>query len=373
MRSLRVALCFGTYPPERNGGADSVARLAAALAAAGHEVHVLTSRGEPADETLHGVRVHRIVDDWTVRGGRAARRRVRTLLRRERVDVLHVFFPDSVLQGRYQSPALLAPRDTKVVTTWWNLGLGRRSPLAIKVSSLALLARSSVLSSHDPVYVAALERLVLRRKPVGWLPVGSNFAEAATRQRADSIPTVGFFGQLDFTRGVDTLFDAVARLSRPEIRLRMLGSAGRPERYEGDPEFVRLLDLPQRLGIADQVEWTGFLDDREVPQALADLDLCVLPYRRNSLGRSALAAAFAAGAPVVLGGYGERVAPLEPGRHVALVEPDDAEALAQAIANLLDDPTERERLAAGSREAAAFFAWPRIAELAVELYREALR
>ena len=35
----------------------------------------------------------------------------------------------------------------------------------------------------------------------------------------------GFFGQLDFTRGVDTLFEAVARLGRPDVRVVMLGSA----------------------------------------------------------------------------------------------------------------------------------------------------
>ena len=86
-----------------------------------------------------------------------------------------------------------------------------------------------------------------------WLPVGSNF-EPADRRRDDGPITLGFFGQLDFTRGVDTLFEALALLRRPEVKLVMLGSAGRPERYEGDPEFRRLLALPDALGIAGQVE-----------------------------------------------------------------------------------------------------------------------
>ncbi len=371
---LTVAVCFGTFPPERNGGADFVARVAAALVRAGARVHVVTSRGAgpEREESAEGFAVHRIVDDWTFRGVAASRSRVRSVLEAEHADVFHVFFPDSVVGPAYQAAAFLAPRRTRLVTTWWNLGLGRRSPSLLRIGSAALLARSRVLSSHDPSYVAALDRLVLGLKPVELLPVGSNFVPA-DRRRRDGPLTLGFFGQLDFTRGVDTLFDALARLARPEVRLVMLGSAGRPERYGGDPEFARLLALPGELGIDRQVQWTGFLSDEEVPQALADLDLCVLPYRRNSLGRSALAAALEAGTPVVLGGRADRVAPLVPGEHVALVSPDDPQGLADTLARLIDDDDERARLAAGARRAADFFAWPRIAETALELYKRALR
>jgi glycosyltransferase involved in cell wall biosynthesis len=373
MRGLCVAICFGTFPPERNGGADFVARFARALGDEGVDVHVITSNGQASEQTETGVRVHRVVEDWSLRGGGAARSRVRALLEEQHIDVLHVFFPDSVLQEGYQSPPFFAPRRTKLVTTWWNLGLGRRSPMPLRLTSLALLARSSVVSSHDPAYLSVLRRLVAGAKPVRWLPVGSNFDAGARRLRPGGPPTIGFFGQLDFTRGVDTLFDAVARLGRHDVRIRMLGSAGRPERYGDDPEFARLLALPERLGIAEQVEWTDFLADDEVPQALADLDVCVLPYRRNSLGRSALAAAFQSGTAVVLGGRAGLVRPLCPGRHVALVAPDDAGALAEVIGRILDDPAERRVLEDGARQAGRFFEWPRIAQHALEIYREALR
>jgi glycosyltransferase involved in cell wall biosynthesis len=374
-----VAICFGTFPPQRNGGADFLARFAPALTAAGCAVHVLTSAGAgPADERLpSGVVVHRTIEDWTICGGAASLRRANAVLEAERIEVVHVLFPDSVVQARYQLPALLGRGSVPLVTTFWNLGLGRRSPVPLRLEALALLLRSKVLSSHDPGYLARLRRLAAGTKRVRWLPVGSNFGGPAVRARREGPFTLGFFGQLDFTRGVDTLFEALARLGRPDLRLVMIGSAGRPERYAADPpalaEFERLRALPARLGIQDAVEWTGFLADEEVPQALADLDLCVLPYRRNSLGRSALAAALEAGVPVVLGGRPDRVAPLRPGEHVALVPPDDPGELARTIGRLADDPGERERLAAGARRAAAFFAWPRIAELAVSLYREALR
>ncbi len=379
--ALRVAICFGTFPPERNGGTDFVDRFSTALTAAGCDVHVLTSAGLPETEVVGGVTVHRVVEDWALRGGRTSRQRANVVLKAADIDVLHVLFPDSVVQARYQLPAMIGLGRTPLVTTFWNLALGRRSPVALRLESLALVARSAVLSSHDPGYLRALRRISFGTKPVRWLPVGSNFAAAGRRpdaghDRNGRPVTLGFFGQLDFTRGVDTLFEALARLGRRDLRLRMLGSAGRPERYASDPaaqaEFERLRRLPERLGIGDSVEWTGFLSDDDVPRALADLDVCVLPYRRNSLGRSALAAALAAGTPVVLGGRAESVTPLVPGDHVALVPPDDAAALARVIARLADDEDERAQLAAGASRAAWLFAWPRIAEAAIGLYREAL-
>jgi glycosyltransferase involved in cell wall biosynthesis len=376
---LRVALCFGAFPPDRNGGADFLARFSAALAAAGAGVHVLTSANDaPEHETLpDGVTAHRIVDDWSLPRARPSLRRMNAIIETERIDVLHVLFPDSEVNEAYQLPAVAGLGRVPLVTTFWNLGLGRRSPLAVRLTSLGLLARSAVLSSHDPGYLSALRRLTLARKPVHWLPVGSNFGEIGSRTRTDGRPTLGYFGQLDFTRGVDVLFEALAKLGRPDVRLVMIGSAGRPERYAHNPgaraEFERLRGLPVRLGIEDAVEWTGFVPDEEVPDALADLDLCVLPYRRNSLGRSALAAALSVGCPVVLGGRPEGVVPLRAGEHVALVAPDDSRALAATIERLLDHPSERRALAEGAKRASVHFAWPRIAQRALDLYREAIR
>jgi hypothetical protein len=165
---MRVAVVFGTYPPERNGGADFVARFSAALADRGAEVHVLTSagRGPEREDVSEGVTVHRAIEEWTLsEDGRGTLRRVNELLRSEGVEIVHVLFPDSVLQGRYQLPAAIGLRRLPLVTTFWNLGLGRRSPLPIKLEALALLGRSAVLSSHDPGYLAAIQRIAGRAKP----------------------------------------------------------------------------------------------------------------------------------------------------------------------------------------------------------------
>ena len=126
--------------------------------------------------------------------------------------------------------------------------LGPRSrppfPPATRLVSAALLAGSNVLTSHDPSYMRVLQRLTGRLKPVRWLPVGNNVGavhwevdrlEARRKLKIDLNATwLGFFGQLDPTRGVEDLMDAVELLRRQrDVRLLMIGSAGQPRRCFG--------------------------------------------------------------------------------------------------------------------------------------------
>jgi glycosyltransferase involved in cell wall biosynthesis len=387
-RTPRVALCFGTYPPDRNGGADFLERFSDSLAALDVQVTVITSAGAlPEREQIsERVTIFRIVDDWTIRRtGRCALARVNRVIAREQAEIIHVFFPDSVVQSRYQLPFLIGAGRVPLVTTFWGLGLGRRSPLPVKLESLMLLARSRALSSHDPTYLRILRRVAARRS-VAWLPVGNNLRfhqrEDPRRTRArhgatDGSPLLSYFGQLDETRGIEELMQALA-VVRPQTgaHLIMVGSAGRPERYaqyaSSQEAYERYVRLPERLGVADAVTWTEYLPDAEAAALLQSADLCVLPYRRNSLGRSALAAAFELEVPVVLAGSDDAIAPLRAEKHVAQVPTGDAETLASTIVELLRDDARRERLRAGAREAARLFAWPRIAALALDMYARVL-
>ena len=384
MSTLRVALCFGTYPPERNGGSDFVERLARALVARGVDVLVLTSAGTPAvEEVAPGLVVRRLVTDWTARSCLA---KANAALAEEGTHVVHVLFPDSVLRGEYRLPAALGARHIPLVTTFWNLGLGRRSPLSLRLESLALLARSKVVTSHDPGYLEVLRRGVGWAKPVRHLPVGNNLDAAgdgtptqslrAQLGLSDAAEWLAYFGQLDPTRGVEDLFHALAELRRRrDVRLMMIGSAGRPERY-ADPTSASYLQmvtaLPRTLGIDDAVVWTDYLPDADVARHLRAADLCVLPYRKNSVGRSALAASLEYGVPTVLAGAPDRLAPLVPGEHVQDVPPGRPDLLAAAIESLLDDPVRRRRLAEGALRAAPLFSWETIAETAESVYRLAL-
>jgi glycosyltransferase involved in cell wall biosynthesis len=387
--TFRVALCFGTYPPDRNGGSDFVERLATGLVEAGNEVLVVTSGTDTDPQVLApGLAVFRGVGDWSgSAAGRANRRQVAELLRSAGTEVLHVFHPDSVIQDEFDLPSRIAGT-VPTVTTFWSLGLGRHSSRRMRLQSLRLLLQSRVISSHEPGYLRALRSLTLGRKPVEWLPAGNNVGartgapetrvQLRSRLGLDGSANLAYFGQLDETRGIEDLFAALKTLRQTrDVRVVMVGSAGRAERYgqttRSDEALRRYLELPSQLGIGDAVSWTDYLPDAEVVDQLLAADCIVLPYRRNSIGRSALATALALGRPTVLAGMPETIKPLRPGVHVELVPPADPSALAATLARLLDDPQQLDRLAQGAGRAAELFTWPRISAAAMDSYRKAVR
>ena len=124
----------------------------------------------------------------------------------------------------------------------------------------------------------------------------------------------------------------------------------------------KLLSLARELGVAEQVDFPGF---RENPYAfLARADLFVLSSRNEALP-TVLIEAMACGCPVVSTDcpYGPREI-LEDGRLGPLVPVGDADALAEAMARVLDAPPSRDLL----RERASFFS----VERAVDRYEEML-
>ena len=176
-------------------------------------------------------------------------------------------------------------------------------------------------------------------------------------------PLLGYFGQLDFTRGVEDLLEALAQLRRDgsDARLVMIGAAD-SARYE------IYLAHAERLGLGEAVIWTPYLGAGQAAETLAAVDLCVLPYRRNSLGRSALAAALTLGVPTVLAGTPERIAPLVGGRDVELVRPGTRRA-SPAPSSACSTTRRRGRDCARARaRRRRHFAWPRIAEAALSIY-----
>jgi glycosyltransferase involved in cell wall biosynthesis len=128
------------------------------------------------------------------------------------------------------------------------------------------------------------------------------------------------------------------------------------------------------------VLWTGFLPRAEVSAAFLAADLAVLPYRDGaSFRRGSLMAVLAHGLPVVTthprrvpAPPGADVPRLEDGVNARLVPPDDPQALADAVAELIADAALRRRLGEGACELARAFTWDRIAAQTRAVYEQLL-
>lgn len=184
------------------------------------------------------------------------------------------------------------------------------------------------------------------------------------------LPVIAVLGRISDWKGQDVLVRAIA-----EAPLRERGTIGliAGEAWPGaEDRLEAVLRLGRELGVADRLRLPGFRDDVNSIYGAADL-IAVPSTAPDPLPGTAIESA-AAGCAVIAaahGGLPEIIRDRQTGR---LVPPGDARALANAAAELLDDPVERERLgAAAASDVRERFAPARLLAAVQDLYDEILR
>jgi glycosyltransferase involved in cell wall biosynthesis len=119
---------------------------------------------------------------------------------------------------------------------------------------------------------------------------------------------------------------------------------------DGDaaPDVRRLV---AELGLEEQVELPGFIEDTEIVRLLRSADVCLAPEPRNALNDSStmikIVEYMAFAKPIVAFDLAEARA--SAGEGAAYAADDTPEALAVEIDRLLDDPERRRRMGAEGR------------------------
>jgi glycosyltransferase involved in cell wall biosynthesis len=136
----------------------------------------------------------------------------------------------------------------------------------------------------------------------------------------------------------------------------------------GDPR-VPLADLQRRAG--GRAEWRlGYLPDAELRRALSEATVALFPYRAEIDVSGALLQVLGAGVPAIVydvGGLGEVVGKYGAG---AVVQPGDSEAMSAALARLLGDAESLVAARAGAERARDELTWDASASAHLDLYRE---
>jgi phosphatidylinositol alpha-mannosyltransferase len=120
------------------------------------------------------------------------------------------------------------------------------------------------------------------------------------------------------------------------------------------------------------VTMLGKLGEEEKRRVLERSDVLCAPSVGGESFGMVLTEAFAAGTPVVasdIAGYRDVV---RDGVDGVLVPPGDAQALAETLRDLWEEPERRTRLALGAVRDVERFAWPRVAVQVLEAYEEAV-
>jgi len=148
----------------------------------------------------------------------------------------------------------------------------------------------------------------------------------------------------------------------------------------GDGVQRRLLEeLAAALGISERVIFCGAIPWTEVPDFLAMAEAVAIPSVRDASGNQdglpmVALEAMAAGKPVVASALGGLPLVVQDGVTGRLVPPDDPEALATALLELLASPVVARAMGQAGRERVECeLNWDNVARRYVEVYEQALQ
>lgn len=203
---------------------------------------------------------------------------------------------------------------------------GARKVLVLGARDLGLL---SELFQLPPDQIAVLHNAVPDPRP----------AQPKARQ-PDEPCRLLFLGHLSERKGVPELLRALGspKLASQNWRATLAGG-GPIDKYRG---------MANDLGIADRIEFLGWLDETKVRAMFADADSLVLPSHAEGLAMAILEG-LSYGLAVVATPVGAHGEVIESGVSGILVPPGDVDALSDALLKVIEDKELRDRLRAGAR------------------------
>lgn len=168
-----------------------------------------------------------------------------------------------------------------------------------------------------------------------------------------------YVGYLMEERGIDTLIAAIADL-QTEISRCTVVLVG-PMTTEDEQWLQRRI---QAEGIADMVDIVGRLSHEETLKRIAAADVCLYPFPRKQVLEYIfpikLFEYMAFGKAIISSDLRGARQLLAHGETGILVEPDDSDALAQAIYRLYDEPKLRNELGQRAEQSVEQYDWLRI-------------
>lgn len=369
--------------------------LARALAAAGHQVHIITGREarpqgkqhvrdllEPVD--IGFAQLHPRIRRWRW----PSLSTVADVVLRYQLQLVNVQYQAAAYNMRSPAINLLPWRLkglTKTAVTFHDLRVPYLFPKAGRLRRMAVnfMARQAhgVIVTNAEDYQSLVSQV---QSPVCQIPIGSNIDTyspnhieiAEVRESLgvmESHCLLGYFGFLHQGKGADTLVQALVKLDEGTHLVFIGGRTGTSDSDNTRAFYDRLTSLIARLGLEDRVHWTGFMPETRVSTYLHAADVMVMPYRDGvSLRRGTLMAVLAHGRPLITTRPATPTPELDHGQNVWFVPADDETALAEAIGTLAADPALRARLGEGAAQVADLFTWDKIAARTAAFYTELL-
>lgn len=347
---MKILLLCYEYPPIGGGGGVGARQYAAAWAAAGHSVTVLTSRAGdlPFEAIEEGVTVRRLrtfgkpdratssllsMMCYVAFGILHLLRRRRHYARHDVVNT-HFVVPTGPL-GFFASRVLRIPNVLTIIGGDIHDPSKKSSPHRIPV--LRALNRFLMKSADEVVAISSdtkrrAETYYRVERPIEIIHYGFIPIEGTPPPPDELAALEGRFllisvGRLVERKGFGFLIEALESLP-PRIHLLLVGDG---------PLESDLRETALRHGVDERVHWLGYQTREAIIGWMRESDCYVLSSLHEGLGIVVQEAMYS-GLPVVATDNGGQVDLVEAGRNGLLVKPGDPGALAAAIDALYRDP-----------------------------------
>ena len=374
---MKICLTITSSPWSmfKGGGQLAVHQLACALSAKGHEVHALYSKY--TDEhfevevpyKIHWAQHH---DFATVNLNIFSYSKVLApLAAKEKFDIIHGNAEEACGVGniatRIKAAYVFTSHAPNIPTT--GILRGMAHPIRFLKSINTYLLRQAMDEADRIVAFSQFSRELIVKglgnacaNRVEVIPPGieSSWFEV---ERNPVVPTqLIFWGRVEEEKGLPELFVALNTVAKKfaNVKLTLVGEGNRLQEYK-----TRVIDL----GLADRVEFTGWLNNREIQTLAAKSNIGIFPSRIESFGLSVVEA-MATGLPVIVARGGAVPENIDDGVTGTLVPVNDSDALAEAINKALEKSQSSETMAKAAKTAVQQkFSWDRAADSMIEIYK----
>lgn len=288
---------------------------------------------------------------------------------REDVDCLHVQY---VTPLRYRGPLVLTVHDLGFLHLPNSFPLGLRLALRVLVSrSIAAAGRIITVSEFARSDIVA--RYSVHPSKVVAIPLaaGPSFHPRDGEQTRRVLARYGLRPGFLFSVGRLNRRKNLERILLAHARLRASGVSDAPLVIGGKPDhgFEDVLRRARRSGVGSAVRWMGLIPDDDLPMFYAGAACFVYPSLFEGFGLPVLEA-MACGTPVVTSN--RTALPELAGDAALLVDPENVDELAAAIARVLADAELAGEMGGRGLERSRRYSWAETARQTLAVYRSAV-
>ncbi len=350
--------------------------LAIYLAQNGHRSLVISGGGRLVPQLArHGcTHVH-----WPHIGEKSLRclkyvTKLRRFLEEERVDILHLRSRLPAWIGYLAWRLLPEERRPSLITTFHGFysvnSYSRIMTRGERVAAVSETIKQHIIDNYpiDPQRIALIH---------GGFDVSAFSPEAVAAERIDTLrrrwlshhegmPVIVLPGRLTQWKGQDLFLESLVRIKDRRFVCLLIGDT------EENSSFTkRLREQVKFHALEDKVQLVGHCSDMPAALMLADVVVSASSTQPEAFGKVAIEA-MAMGKPVVATAHGGSLETVLPGVTGWLVPPLDAEAMASAVSEALDDSWRARRMGEeGRRWVNERFTAKAMCEKTLALYREA--